>query len=129
MIASAISTDQLADLVARHIAEHATTPWGTTLQHLALWSPGLLILIGLYFLVRRPPEFVAMLIAAIQSQATSVQRLSIAVEESTRKDDYQQREILGLLQVMGEDVRDVKRELRAHIAGPPKASQAETSDG
>lgn len=46
-------------------------------------------------------------------QAEAMTDLSAAVREMTRKDDYQQREILGVLQVLAEDIRDVKRHINA----------------
>ncbi len=63
-------------------------------------------------------------IDAQRGQAAAMTDLASAVRDLTAKDDYQRREMLGLLQVLAEDMRDVKRELRG-----PTAARTERFDG
>lgn len=101
MIVGTVTVDQLAEVLAQHLAQPPVSPWGTSLQHLALWSPGLLILIGLFFLLRKPPTFIAAFIAAQQSQAVAMSSLATAVETmATRTDALEQVRMQKLDEVL-----------------------------
>jgi hypothetical protein len=105
MMGMAITTDQLTEALARHLAEHQVTPWGTTLQHLALWSPGILILAGLFLLLRRPPEFIAQFVAAQQAMAAAMQGLARSVDHAGSQGSAMQTEVLRRLDAMDLDIR------------------------
>jgi len=83
MIAGALTTDQLAELLAQYLAQHQIGPWSATLQHMVLWSPGLLILLGIFYLVRQLIKFLepflAAFIAAQQAQAAGSQQTATAI--------------------------------------------------
>jgi hypothetical protein len=113
MIGAAVTTEQLADLVAQHIAQQTSTPWGATVQHMVLWSPGLLILIGIYYLVSKPPAFISAFISAQQSQAVAMAKMAEAVERATSRDNDRLEELLINNQVI---IR--KLEELAHGLGP-----------
>lgn len=85
--------------------------WTGTLQALALWGPGLLIIGLLYGLVRRPPEWINGFVMAQQDIAVSLSGMAAAVKAASERDDYQQREVLGVMRVLAEDMREVKEKL------------------
>ena len=49
------------------------------------WGPGLLILAGLYLLVRRPPAFVGEFIKAQVQQAVAMTEMASAVKEASSR--------------------------------------------
>jgi len=63
------------------------TEWSNTLQHVALWGPGILILAAIYLLIKRPPGWVQEFIksqvdhaAATHDQAMAMARMAEAVD-------------------------------------------------
>jgi len=119
MNAATLTAEDVAAALAAHLAAQA--PWGTTLQHLALWSPGLLVLIGLFVLLRRPPAFVAQFIQAQQAQAAAMEGLARSVEHAGSQGSAMQTEVLRRLDSVDLDVRMIIDRLsdndrRAHEA-------------
>ncbi len=124
---------------AARIAEHARgwietgLPWGILglmgvsilgghisegIERLVQQNGAVLLLVALVI------QYAPRAIDAQRGQAVAMTDLASAVRDLTAKDDYQRREMLGLLQVLAQDVRDVKRELRS--SGP---TQTELLDG
>jgi hypothetical protein len=115
------------------------TEWATTLQHMALWGPGLVILWGTYKVVnsilgilKEPPAFMGQFIAAQQAQAVATGEVGAALRqvlERIGQDDYERREVLGVMQVLAEDMREVRINCRAtaclRVAPPPPDPQKE----
>jgi hypothetical protein len=102
--AAAMSSEQLAELTAQHLAQHQVTPWGNTLQHLVLWSPGLLILIGLYYLIRK-------LLPLFVQFVASQERMATAVEQATSRDRDRLDEILVGQQLILSRMDSIERRL------------------
>ena len=70
------------------------TEWAQLAKWAIAWGPGILILAGLYLLVRRPPAFVGAFIDAQQSQAVAMTKMADAVERVTARDNDRLDEIL-----------------------------------
>jgi hypothetical protein len=83
--------------------------WTQAMQAAVMWGPGILILVGIFVLVRRPPEFVGQFIKAQEGQAVAMSQMAEAVKGVTAKDDYERREVLGVLQILSEDMREVRQ--------------------
>lgn len=111
--------DRLGDLGARLL------PWGVlglmgvgvagghvseSLARLIQQNGAVLLLVAIII------QYAPRAIEAQNSQAAAMSDLSASVRELTTRDDYQRREVLGVLQVLAEDVRDMKREMRDHVA-------------
>ena len=69
------------------------TEWSNTLQHMALWGPGLVILWGAWRLLtmvlailKTPPEFVGQFIQTQQAQAVSMAKMAEAITQHTARD-------------------------------------------
>lgn len=59
-------------------------PTGKDVILLLVWGgPGMVILVGLYSLLRKPPEYVLAFVKAQQELAGSMQQMAVAVEGST----------------------------------------------
>jgi hypothetical protein len=72
-------------------ADTITLPWAKIFENTVLWGPGLLILFGIYLLMRRPPAFVGAFILAQQAQAVAMQQMATAVQTmATRADALEQ---------------------------------------
>ena len=68
-----------------------TLPWREIFEHTVLWGPGLLILFGVFYLLRRPPEFVGAFIKAQEAQAIAMAQMATAVQAmATRTDALEQ---------------------------------------
>ena len=59
--------------------------WAGTLRWAVMWGPGILILAGIYALVRRPPAFIGEFVAAQQAQAVAMSKMASAVEQATAR--------------------------------------------
>ncbi len=67
----------------------------------ALWGPGILILVGIYLLLRRPPAFIVQFVAAQQSQAVAMTEMATAVQTmATRQDALEQVRMQKLDEVL-----------------------------
>lgn len=51
-----------------------------------------------------------------QAQAVAITALTEALRTDRQRDDYERREVLGVLRVLAEDVRDLKREIEKEPA-------------
>ena len=57
-------------------------------------------------------------IEAQRAQASAMSELSAAVRQVAQRDDYERRETLGVLSVLSEDMREVKRQVRTICRAP-----------
>jgi hypothetical protein len=62
-------------------------PWKDIFEHTVLWGPGLLILAALYYLLRRPPEFIGAFVRAQESQAVAMSQMATAVQGMAGRTD------------------------------------------
>ncbi|MGD0263548.1 MAG: hypothetical protein ABSD47_01175 [Candidatus Methylomirabilota bacterium] len=74
--------------------------WTQAMQAAVMWGPGILILVGIFVLVRRPPEFVGQFIKAQESQAVAMSQMATAVEDATKRDNNKLEEILVGVQLV-----------------------------
>ena len=74
--------------------------WPSIGQWMLAWGPGVLILIGLFTLLMRPPRFIGDLIAAQQAQAVAMAKMASAVEAATAVRDARLEELLVNSQVI-----------------------------
>ncbi len=68
---------------------------------------------GVLFLAVIAMPYLSRAIEAQKKQAEALTELSVAVRALGERDNYQQREMLGVLHVMAEDIRDVKMKVEA----------------
>jgi hypothetical protein len=80
-------------------------------QAAVMWGPGILILAGIFVLVRRPPEFIGQFIGAQQSQAVAMEKMATAVEHATRRDNQKLDEILVGIQCVLDRQDELERRL------------------
>lgn len=52
-----------------------------------LWGPGILILVGFYLLLRRPPQFVGDFIEAQKAQAVAMSAMAAAIQAMAARTD------------------------------------------
>lgn len=71
--------------------------WTQAMQAAVMWGPGILILAGIFVLVRRPPEFVGQFIDAQKSQAVAMSKLAEAVDRVSAQRDELGQEVLRSL--------------------------------
>jgi hypothetical protein len=74
--------------------------WGETFRAAVLWGPGLIILAGVFVLVRKPPAYISDFIAAQQAQAAAMQQMAATLEHTSRRDDMKLEEILVGVQLV-----------------------------
>jgi len=55
--------------------------WAQVMQAAVMWGPGILILAGIFRLVRNPPEFIGQFVEAQKSQAVAMDKLANAVDQ------------------------------------------------
>jgi hypothetical protein len=68
--------------------------WADVAKWAVAWGPGLIILLGIYRLLSRPPECIAQFIAAQQAQAVSMAKMAEAIQTHTSQDDRKLDEVL-----------------------------------
>jgi len=55
--------------------------WAQVMQAAVMWGPGILILAGIFVLVRKPPQFIGEFIDTQKGQAVAMAKLAGAVEQ------------------------------------------------
>jgi hypothetical protein len=92
------------------------TEWAAIAKWAVAWGPGVVILAGLYMLIRRPPAFVGAFIDAQTSQAVAMTKMADAVERATARDNDRLDEILINDQVILRRIEEL-----SHDIGTPHA--------
>lgn len=89
--------------------------WNQVIQYGVMWGPGILILAGLFALLRRPPGWIGDFVASQQANAVAMAKLASAVEDmSTRSSKLD--ELLVNDQVILRWLEDIQRELATRPA-------------
>jgi len=70
------------------------TDWADALRWGIAWGPGLVILVGLYKLLKEPPRFVEEFVESQQAQAVAMTKMAVAVERATQRDNSKLDELL-----------------------------------
>jgi hypothetical protein len=89
------------------------------LQSAVMWGPGILILAGIFILVRKPPEFIGKFLdaqmaqaVAMNNQATALKDMVDAVKQVAGKDDAIHQELMrGIIKLEINDIA-ILRELQ-----------------
>lgn len=71
--------------------------WTQVMQAAVMWGPGILILAGIFVLVRRPPEFVGQFIDAQKSQAVAMSKMATAVEHVGERGNILEQQVVRKL--------------------------------
>jgi hypothetical protein len=71
--------------------------WSQVMQAAVMWGPGILILAGIFMLVRKPPEFVGEFIEAQKGQAVAMSSMAEAVNRVSAQRDELGQEVLRTL--------------------------------
>jgi len=104
------------------------TEWGEILKHASLWGPGLIILAGIYGLVRRPPRFVGEFIDSQKSQAAAMTKMADAVDRSTQRESLRLEQLqIGVQMIL--DRIDRMECSAGPIGNGPHSNRAEVGDG
>jgi hypothetical protein len=90
--------------------------WQETMQHVALWGPGLVILAGLFFLLRRPPAFIGEFLASQQQAAIAITKMAEAVEQVTQRSSKLDEILVGQ-QLMLHRMELLERVIDRHLGG------------
>ncbi len=87
--------------------------WAEAGKWALAWGPGLVILVGIYRLVQRPPQFIGTFIAAQQAQAVAMSEMATAVKDATARDNLRIEELVVNDAVI---LRRLDEEARRHRA-------------
>jgi hypothetical protein len=82
-------------------------------QAAVMWGPGILILAGVYALVRRPPRFIGEFIEAEKTQAVAMSKMADAVEAAVRRDNAKLDELLVNDQLIIRRIEEIARGLES----------------
>lgn len=70
------------------------TEWADAVRWGIAWGPGLIILAGIFKLLRQPPKFIGDFILVQQDLAVAMNKMANAVEKATQRDSAKLDELL-----------------------------------
>lgn len=85
--------------------------WAEVAKWAVAWGPGLIILLGIYRLLSRPPECIAAFITAQQAQAVAMAKMAEAIQIHTGNDDRKLDEVLVGQQLILSRMEQLERRL------------------
>jgi hypothetical protein len=85
-------------------------------QSAVMWGPGILILAGIFVLLRKPPEFVGEFITAQKSQAVAMDKLASAVDQVSDRTSKLDEILVGQ-QLILQRQESLERTINLHLGG------------